>query len=340
MVSVIAIGDPHFMTKNIPEVELFIEKSLELIESRSPDFIVVLGDLLHEHERIHTITLNKAYGYIDRLRMLAKTFILIGNHDMINNQQFLNDNHWMNGMKEWDNVTVVDVVKSYEIKGKTFYFCPYVPPGRFVEALNTSGEGWKECDCIFAHQEFYGCKMGAIESVEGDKWSLEHPNVISGHIHSNQTIQKNVYYPGAAMQHAFGESHKNVIPCMKFEGEMYELEEIDLKLPRKKILYVDVEELEDYEIKDGKDKIRLTVSGTYEQFKVFKKSKKYKNLVDKGIKIVYKDKRVAKNDIKIESNDFYDIIKKLVYEERNGYLLSDFNYVIENKKKDDEILII
>ena len=233
MVSVIAIGDPHFMTKNIPEVELFIEKSLELIESRSPDFIVVLGDLLHEHERIHTITLNKAYGYIDRLRLLAKTFILIGNHDMINNQQFLNDNHWMNGMKEWDNVTVVDVVKSYEIKGKTFYFCPYVPPGRFVEALNTSGEGWKECDGIFAHQEFYGCKMGAIESVEGDKWSLEHPNVISGHIHSNQTIQKNVYYPGAAMQHAFGESHKNVIPCMKFGGGKYELEEIDLKLPRK-----------------------------------------------------------------------------------------------------------
>ena len=193
-------------------------KSLELIGSRSPDFIVVLGDLLHEHERIHTITLNKAYGYIDRLRMLAKTFILIGNHDMINNQQFLNENHWMNGMKEWENVTIVDKVKSYEIKGKIFYFCPYVPPGRFVEALNTSGKEWEKCDGIFAHQEFYGCKMGAIESVEGDKWSLEHPNVISGHIHSNQTIQKNVYYPGAAMQHAFGESHKNVIPCMKFVG--------------------------------------------------------------------------------------------------------------------------
>ena len=285
MVSVIAIGDPHFMTKNIPEVELFIEKSLELIESKSPDFIVVLGDLLHEHERIHTITLNKAYGYIDKLRLLAKTFILIGNHDMINNQQFLNDNHWMNGMKEWHNVTIVDVVKSYEIKGKTFYFCPYVPPGRFVEALDTSGEEWKVCDGIFAHQEFYGCKMGAIESVEGDKWGLEYPNVISGHIHSNQTIQKNVYYPGAAMQHAFGESHKNVIPCMIFSGEMYELEEIDLKLPRKRILYVDVEDLEDYEVKGGKDKIRLTVSGTYEQFKVFKKSKKYKNLVEKGIKI-------------------------------------------------------
>ena len=38
--------------------------------------------------------------------------------------------------------------------------------------------------------------------------------------------------------------------------------------------------------------------------------------------------------------DFYDIIKKLVYKEKNEYLLSDFNYVIENKKKDEEILII
>ena len=67
-------------------------------------------------------------------------------------------------------------------------------------------------------RSFMVVKWVAIESVEGDKWSLEYPNVISGHIHSNQTIQKNVYYPGAAMQHAFGESHKNVIPCMKFEG--------------------------------------------------------------------------------------------------------------------------
>ncbi len=48
---------------------------------------------------------------------------------------------------------------------------PYVPPGRFVEALNIiDNEWWKNVNCIFAHQEFYGCKMGAIESIEGDKW--------------------------------------------------------------------------------------------------------------------------------------------------------------------------
>ena len=31
---VIAIGDPHFMTKNIPEIQIFIEKIIILIKKR------------------------------------------------------------------------------------------------------------------------------------------------------------------------------------------------------------------------------------------------------------------------------------------------------------------
>ena len=58
--------------------------------------------------------------------------------------------------------------------------------------------------------------MGAIISVEGDKWSLKFPNVISGHIHERQIPQKNIYYPGSAMQHAFGESKKNIIAHLNF----------------------------------------------------------------------------------------------------------------------------
>ena len=69
---------------------------------------------------------------------------------------------------------------------------------------------------IFSHQEFSGCKMGAIISIEGDKWSLDYPHIVSGHIHSRQIPQKNIYYPGAAMQHAFGESEKNIIAFLKY----------------------------------------------------------------------------------------------------------------------------
>ena len=89
-----------------------------------------------------------------------------------------------------------------------------MPPGRFHEALGT--KKWTDATCIWAHQEFYGCKMGAIVSVEGDKWDLHSPLVISGHIHSKQRPQENVYYSGSAMQHAFGESEKNIIAYISF----------------------------------------------------------------------------------------------------------------------------
>ena len=37
------------------------------------------------------------------------------------------------------------------------------------------------------------------------------PFILSGHIHSNQKLQRNIYYPGSSMQHAFGESDRNII---------------------------------------------------------------------------------------------------------------------------------
>ena len=322
MLQIIAIGDPHFKIKNIVQVDKFIEKLLALIKEKKPDFIVVLGDLLHHHERIHALALNKAYEFIDKLRQEAFTYILVGNHDMINNQQFLTKNHWMNGLKEWDNIKVIDTTHSTSINNHKFVFCPYVPPGRFIEALNVTE--WKDANIIFAHQEFYGCKMGAIESEDGDKWDLELPYVVSGHIHSNQTIQPNIYYPGAAMQHAFGESEKNIIPYFELE-ETRKLEEINLGLSRKRIIYIDANDLEEYTIPETADQIRLTVSGTFEQFKVFKKSKKYKKLLKSGLKVIYKAKKQKLPEIK--TNDFVKILKELVQRENNEILSNDFREI-------------
>ena len=324
---VIAIGDPHFKVKNIPKVEIFIEKLLVLIKNENPDFIIVLGDLLHNHERIHSLVLNKAYDFIERLRIEAFTYILVGNHDLINNQQFQTENHWMNGMKEWDNVKVVDKTCIRNHGNHKFVFCPYVPVGRFNEALATLDESWQDVSCIFAHQEFYGCKMGAIISEEGDKWNTNLPFVISGHIHVNQKLETGVYYPGSAMQHAFGESAHNIIPIIQFAKDKYNYKEIDLGLTRKKIIYIDSTDLEEFKIPKTKDEIRLTISGTVEQFKTFKKTKKYKKLVTSGIKIVYKPKKLNEPIISQETGEvnFFKILKNLVIKQNNKELLNDFN---------------
>ena len=346
---VIAIGDPHFKTDNVSETNLFIEKLENLIKKENPDLIVVLGDLLHTHERLHTTPLNKAHDFILKLRELASTVILVGNHDMENNQQFLTTNHWMNGMKEWENVQVVDKILHKYIGDFHFVFVPYVPPGRFIEALNTNTDDWKNADCIFAHQEFFGCKMGAIVSVEGDKWPENYPEIVSGHIHSRQQIQKNIYYCGSSMQHAFGESEKNIIPIFTWDEEnkkKYNLLEIDLELPRKKIIYTDVENVEDYKLTNTKDKIKISVSGQYEEFKAFKKTKKYKEILKTGIKVVFKPKKVEieeknKEIAQIESSDFINILNSLVMSDKDSYLYQIHEFIINNKEiSEQDIMFI
>ena len=236
----IVVGDPHIQVTNLTEFDIFMERLINLATEKKPDFIVILGDTLHTHERLHVLAMNKAYEFINNMRLIAKTYVLVGNHDIINNAQFLTENHWLGGMKEWHDTVIVDNVLCEIIAGEKYVFVPYVPPGRFEEALNSQGEKWKDAKCIFAHQEFSGCKMGAIISVEGDNWRLDYPDVISGHIHSRQKPQSNIYYPGSAMQNAFGESEKNIIAYLSFNSDKdgYECEEIDLKLPRKKIVYM------------------------------------------------------------------------------------------------------
>jgi len=335
--TVIFIGDPHFQVSNIEEVEIFITRITTLVTERKPDIVVIGGDLLHTHERLHTIALNKAYELVNKMRQITKTYVLVGNHDYIQNQQFLTDNHWMNAMKEWENTVIVDKVIIEEIKNEKLVFVPYVPPGRFEDALNTIGDAWKDASCIYAHQEFYGCKMGAIISEEGDKWSLDNPYVVSGHIHSRQIPQENIYYSGSAMQHAFGESEKNIIACLDIHDRKYTLDEIDLSLPRKQIIYIDTETIDDFVTPNNtQDKIKVSISGNYNEFKALKKSKKYKELIKKGIKVVFKPKRLEttisnKNIIENtedERVEFMSILNSIVKNENNEYLTKAYNTII------------
>lgn len=336
---VIAIGDPHFKTDNIREVEMFMNKIEELCQKEQPNLIIILGDLLHTHERLHVTPLNKAYEFVDRMRKLTLTYVIVGNHDAISNQIFLTSDHWMNGMKEWKNVVIVDKVTELKMDKCKFIFVPYVYPGRFKEALNTFEEEWEDATTIFAHQEFQGCKMGAIVSQEGDHWDTDLPYVVSGHIHSRQQPQKNIYYPGSSMQHAFGESEKNVIACLEYpSGEEcpYILKEIDLRLPRKKIIYTTIEEISEYEPKKTEDKIKISVSGTYEEFKSLKKTKKYRDLVKSGTKIVFKPKRIEQELKKepvrpIDNVGFDEILQTLVNTEKNPYLYQAYELLLNNR---------
>jgi DNA repair exonuclease SbcCD nuclease subunit len=302
---ILAIGDPHFRMDNLDTIETYITNVCELVRTHRPDVVVVLGDLLHCHERLHTSALNYAYTFIDTLRQLCPVYVIVGNHDYINNSQFLSTHHWMNAMKQWPNVTIVDRV----IRHGQLAFCPYVFPGRLREALATLGDvetGVDSASILFCHQEFKGCKMGAIVSTDGDEWTdASLPYVVSGHIHDKQRVGDRVYYAGSSMQHAFGESHdKTIALCTIHDKGHVTITELDTHLPKKRILYMSIDEARD----DTKDyakhmpntQLRITLNGTYEEFKAFKKTNKYKELQTQGIKLVY---RMRKNEAQNEAQD-------------------------------------
>ena len=343
MIKILAIGDVHFKVNNIPEVELFIERIEKLARDLTPDVIVILGDVLDTHEKIHAIPLNKAVEFFDKMRKISYTVVLVGNHDSYNNQIFLNDNHWMNPFKEWNNLEIVDKVIDLKAGDKLLVFTPYVPPGRFIEALDTYKD-WKKADCIFAHQEFRGCKMGAITSIDGDIWDETFPLVVSGHIHSKDKLQDNLYYTGSAMQHAFGESTKNVVVEVVLKDNGFDYNEIDLELPRKKVVSLSLKNVDEYEMKeDTRDKIMLSLKGNYDEFKTFKKSKKYKELTSKGVKIKFSCQKIniEKIDVEKEAKDteFNDILYNTVISERDSYLTALYeNIVLGKDTSPDDIL--
>ena len=271
MCRILAIGDQHFTTKNIQEIENFIEEITKIANSLKPDIIVLMGDLLHTHEKLHTTPLNKAYEFIRKMRDIALTFILVGNHDYINASQFLTDNHWLNSMKEWRNVIIVDKIVQHRLDDENntlLVFSPYVEPERFVEALDTIDD-WKEASLIFCHQEFFGCNMNGNYVSDKGKWDLSYPQVIAGHIHTKQHLQKNIYYTGSSMETEWKDSVVNsqdyntiaLITTSETDGS-HSIEEIEVKLHRKLKIRLAIEDLESFVIPDVKeDTTKIVISG-------------------------------------------------------------------------------
>jgi hypothetical protein len=134
------------------------------------------------------------------------------------------------------------------------------------------------------------------------------------------------------MQHAFGESEKNIIAFITFnEDKSYNIEEIDLQLPRKKIIYMNMDNINTYSVKENNDDdIKITLTGNYDEFKAFKKSEKYKQLTDDGTKVVFKVKKEKEKEKKEDTNcDFkknlYDLISSDVQ------MLEFYELIINNK---------
>ena len=301
----LAIGDVHIKLSNVEDIELFLEKIKITLDEEKPDIIIILGDVLNTFERIHTTCLAYAQQLFTICSSFTQTYVLVGNHDYISNSQFLTSNHWMTPFYNWNQLVIVDKVVSFIHKGNHFVLCPYVPDGRFVEALSTCPD-WSSAHIIFGHQLLNGAKMGAILAEHVEEWKPEYPFLCCGHIHDKQRVQPNLYYTGTPMQDSFAEKRNKSIVLFTIQETDIHIKEIELGINIKRIEYMTVQDAYSYKIQlKANEMLRLTLKGSKEECHVFKKTLIFKTLSSQA-KIVEKEYGMFQ-DVLFESiqHDFF-----------------------------------
>lgn len=289
----LAIGDPHFKDDNGEITDEMTYKISKYISDNLDDIdaVVVLGDILHRHEKINLHPFHRAMNFLQSIRDSLKNkylYILIGNHDRSNNRVFMTDEHVFNPLKYWKNTLVVDKAVIHEpLEDFKVLLLPYVPPGRFKEAYETvisEKDLEKEIKIVFAHQEFYGAKMNTITSNEGDPWETTKPLCVSGHIHDYDMLKSNMIYVGTPIQHGYSDHGKKTVSLFRYyDDDTFKESRIDLKIKGRITLKTTVEDYPNLEVSTDKYYVKIKVSGTKTSLNKLKNSKLYKDHLSKGV---------------------------------------------------------
>lgn len=345
MVRILVIGDPHLrsdqmiMSKKL--VSALVQKASEIL----PDAIVVLGDTLHTHDLVRVPALTLANTLFLKLSKIAKLIILIGNHDIMNNQVYLPDmeipEHPFVALKEWENVIVCDKATVFEVGGIKFCGVPYVPPGMYENAI-------KDVDIFsvasfFSHQEFRGVKaqLNGEGSTKGDVWSEDKPLNICGHFHEAQILNINLVYLGTPQQQNNAESEDKAVGLFIFKMEetkdfekcgnvYYFYERLELKNIIKRRQYDisanDVEMLKNIStFVESNDiyMVKVVITGQPVETEAIKKNRYYQKLKNnKRVSIVchtgqFVDKEKIKNNQYKKRRTFQDFLNDKLEEDQD-----------------------
>ncbi len=314
--SILALGDLHIQPSNLAEINVFLTQLEKHLSQSKYQLIIILGDTLHTHETLHTLCLNKMLEYVQLCEKYSSTYVLVGNHEYVNNAQFLSDLHpyltWKKDHQIVDRLTKVELF--HQDKKYNICMMPYLPDGRFREAVEVSGEKIENFDLFFGHQLFNKVKMGAIVAENVEDWDEKYPLMISGHIHDRQTPFPNLHYTGSSMQVSFGETQDCLLTEYRLETK--EIIPINIYPPRKKTIHASLP-LDHNVIQLLKPeqnlKFKLILSGHEEEFKTFKQGILYHQLLEQGIRIAYKQKFVQYLPVKAAQKvSFREELSKMI----------------------------
>ncbi len=205
------IGDLHVTEQNPEQFLQLRQRVHELLQTLPIRCVILLGDVLDNHGVISRRAMDSVVLWLEELTSELQVICLVGNHDMDHNQRFCDPrSHWMAALRHMPGLTVVDRPMLLSAAGRKVVAVPYVPPGRFSEAVGQlDPEEVANSELLFAHQEFSGGELS--ESILSD-CSEEYefvPVCVSGHLHRAHWLRaagrQKVCYTGSAFAHSFGQ---------------------------------------------------------------------------------------------------------------------------------------
>jgi predicted phosphodiesterase len=325
----LVIGDLHF--QNNSEVDfftMFIAKIEKLLSKGKYDYCILLGDIRHKFKNDDRVTQTLVCNLFNVITTHCQLYVLVGNHDMDDSQQFLTENHTLVSFKKWPKITIVDKPIFTKLQNLPVVFCPYVPKGRFLEALKTVD--YKSAKIIFAHQEMQGCQMGGLVSIDGDHWSEELPMIISGHIHNKHQVGENIIYTGTPYDLGWDESEKRYVMDLTYTDSL-KIGYILSSMPRKIILRLSYKEALVWQIPEGRDYYKLKICCTKSEYLDFAKTRKDLKGKVKLLHISSDEKRVEQfllEKKKIGASLDYKTIFANMVEKENDVVKKIYNKII------------
>ena len=315
----LAIGDVHIKNSTIDIAYALLQEIIKSIKEYKPDYTVILGDLADTHGIMHLQAWNAILDFIKQISDISNLIYVVGNHDMLNNQQFMNNNHWFHvfNIFQQDNIKVVDKPFLF----KDILFVPYVYNGRFYEAI----KGFNNIKAIFCHQEFLGCKYGFVESVTGDP----PPGipVFSGHIHDRQNM-----YIGSPIDTSFVAPVDRYIDLITIDDDISSQSILIQNVPRKIVFNTTANNFnnENFVFSD-KNLYKIIVSGTQGEILSVKQSNLYQDILkNQNVKIVFKATDIKQiKKVSSSSNSFSNILHEKVQQENKSVQ----DVFVSNKEK-------
>lgn len=356
---ILVLGDPHISKSTLNQYKYIFEEIYELIDTMKPDLFVSLGDTLHMHERVDMRCLCAANEFYLNVAKKCKCIILIGNHDRENNRDYMSEIHPFTALSHCNNITVVDKTHVFEFESNKFIFVPYVPNGKFHDALGEVGyfpladESKNKIvpHLIFAHQEFKGAKLSKnIVSTKGDPWPTTNtPPIISGHLH-DFSQHGNIIYVGTPFQQDYDESPDKALMQIDIDisKSLLNLSRIPLTSTIKKVTvnllpenlanfssYLPANNVvpsKDVNLK-GKTLTKVVITADSNDVKAIKASSYYKSLVDSvdkvDLKVTNTKTNLAASYIKQEGPEMMatleEIAKKMIG--NDDYMMAIFNKI-------------